>query len=169
MSALKRKVNGLIKQLPCFVKSIVDGLLLHIYIYVISLVGRNAYVGTHRYIIFIINIQLHVSLKITCVTSTRPMDDPPEIPAFGSREKHSSQNLLKEMAKVLILKTQEPEQKAVLSKSGEFSPGKIVDPCSNYVLTANEGTLYTIFFDRGGIQREQKEPILSKLKKLSAI
>ena len=34
------------------------------------------------------------------------MDDPPRIPAFGSCEKHSSQNLLKEMTKVLIPKTQ---------------------------------------------------------------
>ena len=34
------------------------------------------------------------------------MDDPPGIPAFGSCEKHSSQNLLKEMTKVLIPKTQ---------------------------------------------------------------
>ena len=48
---------------------------------------------------------LHGGLKITCVASTRSMDDPPGIPAFGSHEKLSSQNLLKEMAKVLIPKT----------------------------------------------------------------
>ena len=40
----------------------------------------------------------------TCVLWTRSTDDPPGIPEFSSRDKQSSQNLLKDIAKVLIPK-----------------------------------------------------------------
>ena len=98
------------------------------------------------------------------------MDDPPGIPAFGSCEKPSSQNLLKEMAKVLIPKTQESEQETVSSKSVGFSPGKVANLRSNYLQQMRE--LHTLF-ECGALTeeefKEQKEPILSQLKKLSAI
>ena len=61
------------------------------------------------------------------------MDDPPGIPAFGSCETHSSQNLLKEMAKVLIPKAQEPKQETVSSKFIGFLPGKVANLRSNYL------------------------------------
>ena len=113
---------------------------------------------------------MHSGLKITCVASTRSMDDPPGIPAFGSREKPSSQNLLKEMAKVVIPKTQESEQETVSSKSVGFSPGKVANLRSNYLQQMRE--LHTLF-ECGALTeeefKEQKEPILSQLKKLSAI
>ena len=97
----RRKVSALEEKskrscLNCFMKSTADGLLLY-----------NIICGQKCMMLELTGtFHLHGDLKITCAASTRSMDDPPGIPAFGSCEKHSSQNLLKEMTKVLIPKTQ---------------------------------------------------------------
>ena len=93
------------------------------------------------------------------------MDDPPGIPAFHSREKDSSQNLLQDIAKVLI-----PKPQASSSTSVGYSPGKVANLRSNYLQQMRE--LHTLF-ECGALTqdefKEQKEPILNQLKKLSAI
>ena len=99
------------------------------------------------------------------------MDDPPGITAFCSREKDSSQNLLQDIAKVLIiLKPQEPKPEASSSTSVGYSPGKVANLRSNYLQQIRE--LHTLF-ECGALTqdefKEQKEPILNQLKKLSAI
>ena len=98
------------------------------------------------------------------------MDDPPGIPAFRSRERDSSQNLLQDIAKVLIPKPQEPKPEASSSTSVGYSPGKVANLRSNYLQQMRE--LHTLF-ECGALTqdefKEQKEPILNQLKKLSAI
>ena len=55
----------------------------------------------------------------------------------------SLQNLLKDIAKVLIPKSQELKQEASSSRSMGYSPGKVVNLRSNYLQQMRE--LHTLF------------------------
>jgi len=88
------------------------------------------------------------------------MDDPPGIPAFG--------NCGKRALPAQATRSQEPEQTP--SSSSGISPGKVVNLHSNYLQQMRD--LHQLF-ECGALTedefKEQKEPILNQLKKLSAI